>query len=188
MKNVLNQYFISLNCASFQHLNKNHIHAKFRKLAKCWEAVICILLVSFIKAWDLFQLCLESWEFRRKDNKVANVKNRFLKGVTQNHCLGFSHQEPSRDLRQTSLKAWPYLLKLAPPLNKHYQKPCPIVMKSKDVNSVSLTQAKNSIIFKIILCHVQLSNKRHECRSAYSSKYDIMLINVRPIFKYVLSK
>ena len=101
LKNVLNQYFISLNYASFQHLNKNHIQLKFDKLVKWREAVIRVLLVYLDHSF-LFQslrffskLYLESWEFGRKgyfflkNNRVTNVNNRFLKGVTQNHCLGF---------------------------------------------------------------------------------------------------
>ena len=79
----------------------------------------------FFKAWDLCKLCLESWEIWRKGYffqiiTVPNVKNMFMKGVTQNHCLGlrFSCLVLSRDLRQTRLKAWPYLLELAPTLNK----------------------------------------------------------------------
>ena len=27
--------------------------------------------------------------FFKKNKRVANVNNRFLKGVTQNHCMGF---------------------------------------------------------------------------------------------------
>ena len=66
LKNVLNQYFISLNYASFQHLNKNHIQLKFDKLVKWREAVIRVLLV-YLDYSFLFQslrffskLCLES--------------------------------------------------------------------------------------------------------------------------------
>ena len=32
LKNVLNQYFVSLKYISFQHLNKNHIQAKLINL------------------------------------------------------------------------------------------------------------------------------------------------------------
>ena len=44
--------------------------------------------------------------FLSKKITVANVKNMFMKGVTQNHCLGlrFSCNVLSRDLRQTRLK------------------------------------------------------------------------------------
>ena len=63
LKNVLNQYFISLKYTSFQHLNKNHIQAKFNKLAKQREVVICVLLVyleyfvSFSKL-EIFANCV----------------------------------------------------------------------------------------------------------------------------------
>ena len=65
---------------------------------------------------------LEERLFLSKKITDANVKDMFMKGVTQNHCLGlrFSCHVLSRDLimGQTRLKASPYLLELAPTLNK----------------------------------------------------------------------
>ena len=67
LNNVSNWYFISLNYASFQHLNKNFIQAKWQ------EAVICILLVSFLNLEIFCKLCLESWEFWGKDYSFKKI-------------------------------------------------------------------------------------------------------------------
>ena len=102
-----------------------------------------LLDTTFFAHWRLFLY---------KKITVANV-NVFMKGVTQNHSLGlrFSCHVLSRDLSQTRLRAWKYLLELAPPLNKHHvwdkkvKHHWPLQSKSKDINSVN-TENNNIIV------------------------------------------
>ena len=89
------------------------------------------------------------------------MKNTFLKGVTQNHCLGFLVMHYQGKQRQTGLKASPYLLQLAP-LNKHNQEPWLLASQPHyNENQKKLILFKNNTIVKTILCRIQLSNKRH---------------------------
>ena len=80
--------------ASF-HLNKHHIQAKFNELARWREAVIRILLVylDYFVSFAKLEIYIGKFEGKiislKKNSAIANVKNEFLKGVTQNHCLGF---------------------------------------------------------------------------------------------------
>ena len=82
-------------------------------------------ILVFSKAWDLCKLCLESWEIWRK--VISFKKNNSCQCEEHVHERGYAKSllgfkvflQCTRDLRQTRLKEWPYLLKLAPTLNKH---------------------------------------------------------------------
>ena len=65
--------------------------------------------------------------------------------LVNNLCRDWRYRIKCVELRQTRLKALPYLLELAPPLNKSHQEPWlwtlrPCYNENQEVNSVSLIQ------------------------------------------------